>query len=109
MGVFVRGDVVIVPFPFSSQAAGKVRPALVLATPVSGELILCQITSTQRGDGYSLPINVSDFISGGLRHDSFVRVSSLFTYEGDIARSRVGQRIIGCKVPRVRLPPPAPA
>ena len=31
MGRFVKGDVVIVPFPFSDLAQAKRRPALVVA------------------------------------------------------------------------------
>lgn len=32
MGKFVKGDVVVVPFPFSDLSAAKRRPALVIAT-----------------------------------------------------------------------------
>ena len=31
MGKFVKGDVVVVPFPFSDLTANKKRPALVVA------------------------------------------------------------------------------
>jgi len=32
MAQFVRGDVVVVPFPFSDLSASKRRPALIVAT-----------------------------------------------------------------------------
>jgi mRNA interferase MazF len=32
MGTFVKGDVVVAPFPFSDLSAAKKRPALVVAT-----------------------------------------------------------------------------
>ncbi|WP_292744967.1 type II toxin-antitoxin system PemK/MazF family toxin [Nostoc sp. NMS4] len=45
MAGFVKGDVVIVPFPFSDLTQTKRRPALVIATLQGNDLILCQITS----------------------------------------------------------------
>lgn len=45
MAEFVRGDVVVVPFPFSDLSQAKRRPALVVAELTGDDLILCQITS----------------------------------------------------------------
>ena len=46
MGKFVKGDVVVLPFPFSDLSASKKRPALVVASiQPHGDLILCMITS----------------------------------------------------------------
>ncbi len=45
MGRFVKGDVVIMPFPFSDLSASKKRPALVVASLAGDDVILCQITS----------------------------------------------------------------
>jgi len=42
---FVRGDIVVVPFPFSDLTEAKRRPALVLAELEGEDRILCQITS----------------------------------------------------------------
>ncbi len=45
MEKFVKGDIVVVPFPFSNLTRAKRRPALVI-TPLAGDdVILCQITS----------------------------------------------------------------
>jgi mRNA interferase MazF len=41
MGAFVKGDVVVAPFPFSDLSAVKKRPALVVATLVGNVVILC--------------------------------------------------------------------
>ena len=45
MARFVRGDVVVIPFPFSDLSQAKRRPALVLAELEGNDRILCQITS----------------------------------------------------------------
>lgn len=47
MGRFIKGDVVVIPFPFSDLTMSKRRPALVLAELSGDDLILCQITSQQ--------------------------------------------------------------
>lgn len=45
MARFIKGDVVVVPFPFSNLTDTKKRPALVIAALSGDDLILCQITS----------------------------------------------------------------
>jgi mRNA interferase MazF len=42
---FIKGDVVVIPFPFSDLTQSKRRPALVIAELEGDDLILCQITS----------------------------------------------------------------
>ena len=54
MGTFVKGDVVVVPFPFSDLTQAKRRPALVLAQLNKNDLILCQITSQFSNDDYTI-------------------------------------------------------
>jgi mRNA interferase MazF len=45
MEKFVKGDIVVIPFPFSDLSGSKKRPALVLANLQGDDIILCQITS----------------------------------------------------------------
>ncbi len=52
----VRGDVVVVPFPFSDLSQAKRRPALILADCKGEDLILCQITSRAVSDGYAVAL-----------------------------------------------------
>ncbi|MBC8231256.1 type II toxin-antitoxin system PemK/MazF family toxin [bacterium] len=90
MGTFVKGDVVIVPFPFSDLSAVRRRPALVVATLMGDDVILCQITSRAVSDNYAIPITDRDFVTGGLRQNSNVRPNRLFTADSNIILYRAG-------------------
>jgi len=83
MGQFVKGDVVVIPFPFTDLSGSKKRPALVVA-PLSGDdIILCMITGQKRTDNYAIPLDSSDFVSGGIKYDSTIRPNRLFTADGN--------------------------
>jgi hypothetical protein len=57
MAKFVKGDVVVIPFPFSDLSQSKRRPALVLAVLQGDDLILCQISRKNIKDNYAIRIN----------------------------------------------------
>ena len=57
MAKFVKGDVVVVPFPFSDLTQSKRRPALVITALDRDDLILCQITSQTIKDKYAISVN----------------------------------------------------
>ena len=84
MGKPVAGEVVVLPFPQTDLRAGKRRPALVVADLIGDDLILCQITSQSRRDGFSVPLTSADFERGHLNVDSFIRTSRLFTVEQSV-------------------------
>lgn len=91
METFVKGDVVVVPFPFSDLTQAKKRPALVLAGLEGDDVILVQITSQPLKDGYTVPINDHDFDSGGLKQPSNVRPNRIFTADTHIVLYSVGK------------------
>jgi mRNA interferase MazF len=86
----LRGDVVVVPFPFSDLKEAKRRPVLVLASLEGDDLILCQITSRQSRDRYAIPLQDEDFASGTLRQSSYLRPNRLFTADRTLILYRVG-------------------
>lgn len=90
MAKFVRGDVVVVPFPFSDLTQAKRRPALVIASLDGDDIILCQITSKTIGDAYSILLDDSDFASGSLKQPSNIRPNRLFTADSNIILYRIG-------------------
>jgi mRNA interferase MazF len=84
MGKPIVGEVVVLPFPQTDLQAGKRRPALVVADLTGDDLILCQITSQSRRDGYSVLLAGRDFERGHLNIDSFIRPNRLFTVEQSV-------------------------
>ena len=90
MGKFVKGDVIVIPFPFSDLSSTKRRPALVVAVLTGDDLILCQITSQSVTDSYAIAIYDKDFISGGLHKGSNVRPNRIFTADSKIVLYRAG-------------------
>lgn len=91
MGGFVKGDVVVIPFPFSDLSDTKKRPALVVASLTGDDVILCQITTQVHADSYSIALSRQDFETGNLHHDSYIRPNHLFTAEESIIVKQAGR------------------
>ena len=79
METFVRGDIVVIPFPFSDLSHAKRRPACVVRVLDHNELILCQITSKKPVDSFHVCIKEVDFSQGSLSQTSYVRYHHIFT------------------------------
>ncbi|MCO4294300.1 type II toxin-antitoxin system PemK/MazF family toxin [Solitalea sp. MAHUQ-68] len=90
MGKFIRGEVVVLPFPFSDLSNSKRCPALVLADLPGDDIILCQITSQHSDDSFSLTLTQTDFISGSLPFDSYIRPNRIFTADKNIIIRKAG-------------------
>jgi mRNA interferase MazF len=87
---FVKGDVVVVPFPFSDLTQAKRRPALVISKLEGDDLILCQITSQAIKDNYAISLDDQDFEAGSLKQISNVRPNRIFTADSHIVLYKVG-------------------
>ncbi len=88
---FVKGDVVITPFPFSDLTSSIKRPALIVATLKGDDVILCQITTKERPDPYKTDLIIEDFETGELRVNSFIMPSILFTLRKSIILYKLGK------------------
>ena len=91
MAGFVRGDVIVLPFPFSDLSQAKRRPALVLATVPGSDVILCQITSRPARDTFAITLQPEDFDKGSLKRVSYIRPSRIFTAEQSIVLYTAGR------------------
>lgn len=86
----VKGDVVVLPFPFSDLSSTKRRPALIISCLVGDDLIICQITTQDRDDPYAIPLKKSDFKKGSLPRESFIRPGRLLTADKAIIDRKAG-------------------
>lgn len=91
MGKFVKGEIVVLPFPFSDLSGNKLRPALVLADLPGDDIILCQITSQMSPkDMHAIAVEAKNFKSGGLKVSSNIRPNRIFTADKNIIQRSVG-------------------
>ena len=87
----VAGEIVVIPFPRNDPAAGKRRPALVIADLPGADLILCQITSRGHWDSFAVPLDKSDCERGEIGQPCFIRPQRLFSVEHHIILHSVGK------------------
>src|SRR3989338_11144855 len=88
---FVKGDVVVLPFPFSDLSANKRRPAIVVAQGEYGDTILCQITSKPKKGAEAVELKDKDFQEGSLKITSYVRPRKIFTADLGLILYKVGK------------------
>jgi mRNA interferase MazF len=85
----MRGEVVVVPFPFSDLSQTKNRPALVLIDLPGADAVLAAITSTQ-SEPHAIALDQKDFKQGTLSHSSFIHPAKLFTFQKSLIKRVVG-------------------
>ena len=87
----MKGAVVVVPFPFSDLTRSKRRPALVIADWGGDDIILCQITSRSKRDGFEIQLNTEDLTEGRLPVSSNIRPNKIFTADRRIVLYKAGK------------------
>ena len=90
---FHRGDVVLVPFPFSDLSTAKVRPAVVVSGSLyhttQPDLILAAVTSKIAAATGPLDYVLSDWQAANLRYPSALK-PVLFTLDPVRVLHRIG-------------------
>lgn len=81
-----KGDIVLVPFPFTDLSQTKLRPAVVLwVDPQGQDITLCFISSQNldgvSADGMLLESNEPEFEQTGLKVTPKIRVTKVATIE----------------------------
>ncbi len=93
MAKFRRGDVVVLPFPFSDGTGVKRRPDLVLSElPFFGgmDYLVCLITSRDTGDPRATELMPRDLRGGTFAVKSYLRPLYLFAAEEGAIIRRIG-------------------
>lgn len=81
------GELFLCEFPFTSGAATKIRPALVLFD-LKDDVIICRVTSVPRSG--PLDITIADWQTAGLLKPSVARLDRIVTAERKIFLRRLG-------------------
>ena len=87
---FVKGDVVILEFPFSNLINAKRRPSLIIKVPKGDDLIVCQITGNSYDNSVEVRIKKEDFSKGNLKVDSYLRLDKIFSVERALIKYKIG-------------------
>lgn len=93
MTSFEQGDVVKVPFPYTSRPARQWRPALVVSAGTSGKTLgllwVVMITSAENR-GWDGDVAITALAAAGLPAPSVIRTTKIATIESGDA-TRLGQ------------------
>jgi mRNA interferase MazF len=90
-----RGDIVLVPFPFTDLSDKKVRPALIVSPDPQGTDVMAafisSVTTPPLGlTAWLLPTAHPDFKQTGLKTDSVVKCGKLLTLHRSLILRRLG-------------------
>ena len=87
---FVKGDVIVLEFPFSNLIQVKKRPSLVIKVPKGEDVIVCQITGRSYDKSVEIPIKKEDFYKGSLKVESYARLDKIFSIEKSLIKYKIG-------------------
>lgn len=89
---FHKGDIVIIPVPFTDNKGYKLRPAVVISNDAvhqTGDVIIVQITSKLKQDD-KLSVHISDNdVTECLPVKSYIRVHKIFVLEQRLIKGKV--------------------
>ncbi|MGM0635456.1 MAG: type II toxin-antitoxin system PemK/MazF family toxin [Bacteroidota bacterium] len=84
-----KGDIVLIPFPFSDLTGTKKRPAVILLN-AADDVVLCFITSQLKWKSeYDLTLMPSE--KNGIKKESIIRITKLVTLSKDLVIGKLGE------------------
>ena len=102
--MFERGDLVLIPFPFSDLSAAKKRPVLSLTRPDAyGDFIALAVTSRPQTD-HGIALDPADLVQGSLPLPSWIRPDRVVTLNASLIVKefgRVSEAVIAAAVSRM--------
>jgi mRNA interferase MazF len=86
-----RGDLLLVPFPFTDLSAAKRRPVLVITSSDRyGDFIALPVTSRPQAE-HSVALTAGDLASGSLPTASWIRTNRVVTLNDSLVVKSVGR------------------
>jgi len=93
---YERGDVILIPFPFSDLSSSKQRPALVISSEAfhlqSSDIVVCAITSQSPASlgAFEYLLSKDDLAGARLPKLSKVKCGKIVTLDSRIVRKKLG-------------------
>jgi len=91
--IFSKGDIVIIPVPFTDNKGYKLRPAVIISDDNvhrTGDVMIVQITSKLKQDNLSISLTNSD-VTENLPVKSYIRVHKIFVLEQSLIKGIVSR------------------
>jgi mRNA interferase MazF len=86
-----RGDLLLVPFPFTDLSTTKRRPVLaVTAADNYGDFIAIPVTSRPQAE-HGLPLAATDMLTGTLPAASWIRTNRIVTLNASLVVKNLGR------------------
>jgi mRNA interferase MazF len=85
----LKGDIVLIPFPFTDLTTSKLRPAIVLINGNS-DLTVCFIT-TQIKWKEDTDIEIFPTRNNGIKKHSIIRLSKIATIDISLCLGKIGE------------------
>jgi mRNA interferase MazF len=89
--IFSKGDIVIIPVPFTDNRGYKLRPAVVISNDTvhqTGDVMIVQITSKRKQDNLSISLTNND-VTENLPVKSYIRAHKIFVIEQKLIKGIV--------------------
>ncbi len=86
----LRGDIVVINFPYSDLTIYKKRPAFVVKVPKGEDIIVCQITATSSEKSVEISLSDDEFEQGKLKMQSNIRIDKIFSVEKSMIDYKIG-------------------
>jgi len=87
---FVKGDIIVIEFPYSNLKNVKRRPVLILKIPKGEDIIVAQITGESYENYVEIPLKKEDFKQGSLKRDSYIRIDKIASIEKSLIKYKAG-------------------
>ncbi|MDX2190941.1 MAG: type II toxin-antitoxin system PemK/MazF family toxin [Bacteroidota bacterium] len=84
-----KGDIVLIPFPFTDLKGSKIRPALILHV-AEFDVTVCFITSELKWQT-EFDIHLSPTPTNGLKTHSIIRINKIATIDSDLVLGELGK------------------
>lgn len=102
--MFERGDLLLIPFPFSDLSATKKRPVLVVTrSDAYGDFIALAVTSRPQTD-HGIALAATDLVQGSLPLASWIRTDRAVTLNASLVVKgfgRASERILAAALARL--------